>query len=178
MQVLHKRMFLLIGSFKCIAFASIAYLIFISVFTFIHEYISFFTSKLIGNGLGLVMAAVCIEIAGRFHKQERAIALDDKECGENIAIINKIHIWYNLLLFPKYIELCKDKAIGRYGVLFVMLWCFATALIPISIFFVGVWFRLWEVRMIPFGLTVIVAFSAMEAIRWEATIRGDFRRKQ
>lgn len=171
-------MYWLIIIIKCIMFESIAYLIFISVFTFIHEYISFFTSKLTGNIVGLVMAAICIEIAGRFHKQERAIALDDKECGENITIINKVHIWYNSLLFPKYIELCKNKAIGRYGVLFVMLWCFATALIPISIFFVGVWFHLWEIRMVPFGLTVIVAFSAMEVVRWEATIRGDFRRKQ
>lgn len=191
----YKSIIWLINIFKCVALEVILYVIFISVFAFIHEYVSLYIFKIIGSHysykiigivVGFVMAGVCIDSSGRFHTQERTFIIERSESDENITIINNLHKWYNMFLFPKYFGLLENKANAKYGTIFIVLWCLVTTLIPITFVFFGVLFNLWEMKIIPLdlgpglglGLGVIAGFSAMEAVRWEATIRGDFRLPQ
>lgn len=157
---------------------AICYVFFIAVFAMAQELAILFTSKAIGIIFGFGMSVACIEIAYRFHQRERDFYPDNERSNENITLINRIHLWYNCFMFPRYIIFWKEKTKGKHSKLFLALWCMATVLFPMALFFVGAWLRFYDAIIIPFGLGVIIAFFSMETARWRATIRGDFRRQQ
>lgn len=159
---------------KGVVYTSLAYSLFIVFFTFLHEFGALFTSQFAGNAIGLIMAVICIELVHKFHKKERVISIDKEKNHSDETIISTIHLFYNKFFLPNYITFFCKSHLSKYWIFFVIVWCFSTVIISWSVFLLLVLSHMFEIRVFPFGLLVIITFSAMEAIRWEATVKGEF----